>query len=565
MKKHFLILIVLVLSACSPSITQQQPQQPQIVSGSDPEIVSTKTVPDVPGEKWKNWFIDADQDSFGLNNHIPGGDSIPPKFKKKQPIGYVADSTDCDDSNAAIHPGAVEVLNYVDDNCDGQIDEGLASLVIVKTDVLMPEFMGGGGANDNFQNNDANDPVWISKIKAGNFKYWFHTEGHNSTFAHWAYPYGTKGNGYNTAKPDYITNDQWCKLQNGEFCGPPSPRDFNLQWLDFMTNTDAGGLYTANISNGSYAELQYVLNRLPQLKLVMLGQEIPSDKYDNPNCNYLNYAARYYSWRDSIKKHNPGRTIYAVADMPDLFGPKTPVWITNFQKYRSIPNDLSIRWYLHGFFRYTLNGDISHDSIEYDNDISTYLPAYMEKTRSVWGDSISVMVSQESVGVPGYATQPPANGNSVIVQGNCLTVMHYFRVEQLLIHWNRDRKIKVLGRSIAGVKNLMPSLDFKWLAVINRMYQIQRYSTFNNHSYGSQVDIEVGYLNGVYSVILQNRTGNLIPLPEFVSVDGKTIKPVYTFGDGYACDSKKSTTGTSFNPVLTGNIPGNAIAYLEFH
>jgi PKD repeat protein len=32
---------------------------------------------------------------------------------------------DCDDHNPAVHPGAVEVCNGIDDNCDGQIDEGV--------------------------------------------------------------------------------------------------------------------------------------------------------------------------------------------------------------------------------------------------------------------------------------------------------------------------------------------------------------------------------------------------------------------------------------------------------
>jgi hypothetical protein len=31
---------------------------------------------------------------------------------------------DCDDGNAAVHPGAPEICNKVDDNCDGVVDEG---------------------------------------------------------------------------------------------------------------------------------------------------------------------------------------------------------------------------------------------------------------------------------------------------------------------------------------------------------------------------------------------------------------------------------------------------------
>lgn len=37
----------------------------------------------------------------------------------------VLDSSDCDDSNAAVHPNAVEVCDSVDNDCNGQIDEGL--------------------------------------------------------------------------------------------------------------------------------------------------------------------------------------------------------------------------------------------------------------------------------------------------------------------------------------------------------------------------------------------------------------------------------------------------------
>jgi hypothetical protein len=38
--------------------------------------------------------------------------------------GYSVADGDCDDTNPAVHPGATEIENGIDDNCDGDIDEG---------------------------------------------------------------------------------------------------------------------------------------------------------------------------------------------------------------------------------------------------------------------------------------------------------------------------------------------------------------------------------------------------------------------------------------------------------
>ncbi len=61
-------------------------------------------------------YADADGDGYG-NVSVT-------LVQCNQPIGYVTDSTDCDDTDPDVHPGAAEVCNGLDDNCDGSIDEG---------------------------------------------------------------------------------------------------------------------------------------------------------------------------------------------------------------------------------------------------------------------------------------------------------------------------------------------------------------------------------------------------------------------------------------------------------
>jgi len=67
------------------------------------------------------YYADADSDTYGnagVSITVEGG----------APAGYVENNLDCDDTDPAIYPGATEVLNGKDDDCDELIDEGLVGI-----------------------------------------------------------------------------------------------------------------------------------------------------------------------------------------------------------------------------------------------------------------------------------------------------------------------------------------------------------------------------------------------------------------------------------------------------
>lgn len=83
---------------------------------------------DVPGDRVvsfvygctpQTFYFDGDGDGVGATRAEPmlGCPGAPP-------AGYVETSDDCDDSYSNVHPGAPELCNEKDDDCDGEIDEG---------------------------------------------------------------------------------------------------------------------------------------------------------------------------------------------------------------------------------------------------------------------------------------------------------------------------------------------------------------------------------------------------------------------------------------------------------
>jgi hypothetical protein len=66
------------------------------------------------------YYVDADGDGFG--DEATGVETC------AQPANTVTVGGDCDDANDQIYPGAVEICDNEDNNCDGNTDEGLPSI-----------------------------------------------------------------------------------------------------------------------------------------------------------------------------------------------------------------------------------------------------------------------------------------------------------------------------------------------------------------------------------------------------------------------------------------------------
>ncbi|TFV97904.1 HYR domain-containing protein, partial [Algoriphagus kandeliae] len=109
-------------SDCDDSDDTVYPGAPELCDGKDNDCDGT-----IDEDVQTAFYIDSDGDGFGDVNGEP-------VFACDAPEGYVADNSDCYDSDKTIYPGAPELCDGKDNNCDGAIDEGVQSAFYIDAD-----------------------------------------------------------------------------------------------------------------------------------------------------------------------------------------------------------------------------------------------------------------------------------------------------------------------------------------------------------------------------------------------------------------------------------------------
>ena len=98
---------------CDDTDPLQNPEAEEVCNGEDDDCDYTADEDDAVDAL--TWYADADSDGFG--------DAATTTIACEAPDGYGSDATDCDDGDATQFPGADEVCNGEDDDCEGDVDE----------------------------------------------------------------------------------------------------------------------------------------------------------------------------------------------------------------------------------------------------------------------------------------------------------------------------------------------------------------------------------------------------------------------------------------------------------
>ncbi len=100
---------------CDDTASAIHPGAGEVCNGMDDDCDTLVDDSDDDVQGTQIFFTDADGDDYGDPNR--------PVAACSQPDGTVRSATDCNDTDGAVHPEALEVCNGYDDDCDGLVDD----------------------------------------------------------------------------------------------------------------------------------------------------------------------------------------------------------------------------------------------------------------------------------------------------------------------------------------------------------------------------------------------------------------------------------------------------------
>ncbi len=99
---------------CDDGDSAVSPEAVEICDGSDNDCDGLVDGDD-PDIQANTWYIDHDADGYGSTDYTTVSCAVP--------AGYTDDASDCDDLDPAVHPGATEVCDGADTDCNGTVDD----------------------------------------------------------------------------------------------------------------------------------------------------------------------------------------------------------------------------------------------------------------------------------------------------------------------------------------------------------------------------------------------------------------------------------------------------------
>jgi hypothetical protein len=100
---------------CDDANAGRNPGEAEICNGIDDDCDGIAD----DGLVFTTYYVDADRDGYGSSQDF----SL--KLCSNPGPGFATNNLDCNDNNAAVHPGAVEICNSIDDDCDGFVDDSI--------------------------------------------------------------------------------------------------------------------------------------------------------------------------------------------------------------------------------------------------------------------------------------------------------------------------------------------------------------------------------------------------------------------------------------------------------